>query len=44
MWSSETRAAHNRDQLRDLSDLTNVEWQVLASLLPPPAKTGRHCS
>src|ERR1700678_3151401 len=42
MWTPETRARHNRDHLRYGSDLTDEEWQLLAPLLPPPAKTGRH--
>jgi len=41
MWTPETRARHNRDHLRYGSDLNDEEWQVLASLLPLPAKTGR---
>ena len=41
MWTPETRARHNRDHLRYGSDLSDEEWQILASLLPPPAKTGR---
>ena len=42
MWTAETRAEHDRDDLRYPSDLTDAEWQILASLLPPPAETGRH--
>jgi transposase len=41
MWTTETRARHNRDHLRYGSDLTDEEWQVIAPFLPPPAKTGR---
>ena len=41
MWTAETRARHNRDHLRYGSDLSDEEWQILASLLPLPAKTGR---
>src|ERR1700688_1845225 len=41
MWTPETRARHDRDHLRYGSDLSDEEWQILASLLPPPAKTGR---
>jgi hypothetical protein len=44
MWTPETRAEHDRDELRYPSDLTNAEWQILAPLLPPPAETGRHRS
>jgi transposase len=42
MWTPETRAEHDRDDLRYPSDLTDAEWQILAPLLPPPAETGRH--
>jgi transposase len=41
MWTPETRARHDRDQLRYSSDLTEQEWQVIAPFLPPSAKTGR---
>ena len=44
MWTRETRAEHDRDDLRYPSDLTDAEWQVLAPLLPPPARTGRRRS
>jgi transposase len=44
MWTPDTRAEHDRDDLRYPSDLTEAEWQILAPLLPPPAKTGRHRS
>ena len=41
MWTPETRARHKRDHLRYGSDLSDEEWQVIAPLMPPPAKTGR---
>jgi transposase len=44
MWTPETRAEHDRDDLRYPGDLTDAEWQILAPFLPPPAKTGRHRS
>jgi transposase len=44
MWTPVSRAKHNRDNLRYPSDLTDAEWLILAPLLPPPAKTGRHRS
>ena len=44
MWTPETRAEHDRDELRYPSHLTDAEWQILAPLLPPPAETGRHRS
>ena len=30
MWTPETRAQHDRDDLRYPSDLTDAEWQILA--------------
>jgi putative transposase len=42
MWTPETRARHDRDHLRYGSDVSDEEWNLLAPLLPPPAKTGRH--
>jgi transposase len=42
MWTPDTRAEHDRDDLRYPSDLTDAEWQVLAPMFPPPATTGRH--
>jgi len=41
MWTPDTREQHDRDDLRYPSDLTDAEWQMLAPLFPPPAKTGR---
>jgi transposase len=41
MWTATTRAQHMRDRLRFASDLTDIEWAVLAPLLPPPARIGR---
>ncbi len=42
MWTPDTRAEHDRDDLRYPSDLTDAEWQVVGPLFPPPATTGRH--
>jgi transposase len=44
MWTRKARAEHARDNLRYPSDLTDAEWQILAPLFPPPARTGRHRS
>jgi transposase len=44
MWTRKTRTEHDRDDLRYPSDLTDAEWQILAPLFPPPARTGRHRS
>ena len=41
MWTPETRAEHDRDDLRYPSDLSDAEWQILAPLLPPP---GARCA
>jgi transposase len=41
MWTDATRAHHGRAELILPSDLTEAEWAVLASLLPPPARVGR---
>lgn len=35
MWTKENWARDNRDQLRYSSDVTEEEWAVLASQLPP---------
>jgi transposase len=39
MWALETRAEHDRDDLRYSSDLTDAEWQI-----PAPSSAGRHRS
>ncbi|MDB5407681.1 MAG: transposase [Rhodospirillales bacterium] len=41
MWTPITRNQHRREHLRYGSDLTDVEWTIIAPLLPPPEKTGR---
>ncbi len=41
MWTQTTRLQHDREYLRYGSDLTDKEWQLLAPLLPPNARTGR---
>jgi putative transposase len=38
MWSADTRAQHDRDDLRYPNDLTDAEWPVLAPLLPPACR------
>ena len=42
MWTPTTRAQHSRTGLRYGSDLTNGEWHLLFSFLPPPSGCGRH--
>ena len=39
MWTKETRPLYNRSHLRYESDLTDAEWALVASLIPP-AKYG----
>lgn len=41
MWTPTTRREHSREGLRYGSDLTDVEWSIIAPFLPPPANTGR---
>ncbi len=41
MWTTVTRAQHNRDGLRYPSDLTDQEWAILEPLMPPSRRTGR---
>ena len=41
MWTTESRARHNRDQLRYPSDLTDEEWAHVARLIPPAKHGGR---
>lgn len=40
MWTTENRARYNRDQLRYPSDVTDTEWEVIASLIPPARRGG----
>ena len=44
MWTPDTRLEHDRDGLRYPSDLTGEEWEILAPMLPQPARTGRRRS
>src|SRR6201998_828360 len=39
MWTDKNRAKYNRDHLRYPSDLTDDEWALVESLIPP-AKSG----
>jgi hypothetical protein len=39
MWTIERRYRCDRDKLRDPSDLTDAEWQLIKPLIPP-AKRG----
>jgi len=41
MWTTETRARHDRDRLRYPSDLTDDEWALVGPLIPPAKRGGR---
>jgi transposase len=41
MWTAEHRRAANRSGLRYPSDLTDDEWVIVASMIPPARRGGR---
>ena len=41
MWNPTTGRQHGRDHPRYGSDLTDAEWDLMASFMPSPSKTGR---
>jgi transposase len=41
MWTSENRAQYDRAKLRYPSDVTDAEWEHIASLIPPAKRGGR---
>ena len=41
MWSAENRARYERRGLRYPSDLTDAEWELVASHIRPAKRTGR---
>lgn len=41
MWTTETRARHDRSKLRYPSDLTDDEWALVAPEIPPAKPGGR---
>ena len=41
MWTTKTRARHDRDHLRYPSDLTDEEWALAKPLIPPAKHGGR---
>ncbi len=41
MWTKESRARYERRGLRYPSDLTDEEWSLLSSLIPPARRGGR---
>ena len=40
MWTVENRARYDRSKLRYPSDLTDAEWGLVASLIPPAKRGG----
>jgi transposase len=42
MWTAENRRAYERTGLRYPSDLTDEQWALIAPLIPPPRRGGRH--
>ena len=40
MWTTESRARHDRSKLRYPSDLTDEEWARIAPLIPPAKRGG----
>lgn len=40
MWTTESRARHDRSKLRYPSDLTDDEWALIAPLIPPAKRGG----
>lgn len=41
MWTPATRRRHSRENLRFETDLRDREWNLIAPMMPRPAKTGR---
>jgi transposase len=40
MWTTESRARHDRSKLRYPSDLSDAEWALVAPLIPPAKRGG----
>jgi transposase len=40
MWTNENRFRYNRSKLRYPSDLTDEEWSIIGSLIPPAKRGG----
>ena len=40
MWTTENRARYDRSRLRYPSDLTDLEWELIAPLIPPAKRGG----
>ena len=41
MWTPDHRRAADRRGLRDPSDLSDAEWELVTSLIPPAKRGGR---
>ena len=41
MWTTENRRTYDRDDLRYPSDLTDAEWAIVESMIPPAKRGGR---
>ena len=41
MWTTESRARHDRNKLRYPSDLTDDEWSLVKPAIPPAKRGGR---
>lgn len=44
MWTPETRARYDRKELRYPSDLSDLEWRLIALVIPSARRGGRRCS
>ncbi len=42
MWTEDNRKHYDRKGLRDPSDMTDAEWALIAPLIPPEKRHGRH--
>lgn len=42
MWTEQTRKQHERKSERYPSDLNDAEWAIIAPLIPPAGRGGRH--
>jgi putative transposase len=40
MWTNDNRARYDRSKLRYPSDLTDEEWSLLETLIPPAKRGG----
>ena len=40
MWTTENRSRYDRSRLRYPSDMTDVEWALIAGMIPPTKRGG----